>query len=116
MLLTFDLHEDLVDEEGIAVAPVFSFQASGEEGSEFDTPEPDGFPADNDASLSQEIFDISMAQVKAVVQPESIGNDIWRESVAFVSCHGPSLPISASLLGNTVNGILQTSVPDQIRQ
>ena len=40
MLLSTDLHEDLIDEEGIAVALVLSLQSSGIFGTEFDAPEP----------------------------------------------------------------------------
>ena len=29
-----------------------------------------------------------MAEVEAVVQPDSIADDIWRESVALLSIHG----------------------------
>ena len=40
MLLATDLHEDLINEEGIAVALVLSLQSSGIFGTEFDAPEP----------------------------------------------------------------------------
>jgi hypothetical protein len=69
-----------------------------------------------------------MAQVEAIVQPDSIGNDLWRKSMAlvgilvailtnsetslvstfrrevmaFVSVHRPILSISGSLLANTI--------------
>ena len=42
-----------------------------------------------------------MAEVESVVEPDGIGNDIWRESVAFIDAHGTSLSIWATLLGNT---------------
>jgi hypothetical protein len=35
-------------------------------------------------------------QVKAVVEPDSVTDDIWRESVTLVSIHSPILAIMAS--------------------
>jgi len=32
-----------------------------------------------------------VAQVESVIQPDSVGNDIWRKSVAFVCIHGSIL-------------------------
>jgi hypothetical protein len=43
-----------------------------------------------DASFSQQVFDIAMAQA------------IRWESVAFINSHQPILPISASELGDTI--------------
>ncbi len=59
-------------------------QSSGVNGSEFDAPEADRFAADGDTSLSQQIFNMAVTQIEAIVQPDSIGNYIWRESVAFI--------------------------------
>ncbi|MFT5483042.1 MAG: hypothetical protein ACI9GW_001697 [Halieaceae bacterium] len=42
----------------------------------------------------EQIFDISMAEIESVVKPGGIGNDIWRESVAFVCVHLSILSIS----------------------
>ena len=53
MLLAVDLHEYFVDEEGIAVAAVFSLQSSSIQSAEFDAPETDRFSADSDASFSE---------------------------------------------------------------
>jgi len=44
-------------------------------------PESNSFAADRDAQLSKEAFDFAVAQVKSVVEPDSIRNDIWRESM-----------------------------------
>jgi hypothetical protein len=51
MLLAVDLDDDLIDEEGVAVATVLSLQAPSIFGTEFETPQPDGFIADSDASF-----------------------------------------------------------------
>ena len=40
-----------------------------------------------DAAFRQEILNIAVAEIKSVVQPDSVGDDIRRKSVAFVSIH-----------------------------
>ena len=95
MLLTIDVDEDFVDEEGNAIASVLSLQSTAINGPELDTPKANPFPSDGDASFSQEILYISMTEIESVVEPDGIRNDIWRESVALISIHGPNLAISA---------------------
>jgi hypothetical protein len=102
VLLTFDLHEDFIDEECITITTVLSFKSPGVHSPELDTPQANRFAADGDASLSQQIFNISMAEIKSIVEPDGITNDIGRESVAFVCIHLPILSILESLLGNTL--------------
>jgi len=48
----------------------------------------------SDASLSQEVFDVSVTEIESIVEPDSVTDDIRRESVAFRCIHPPSLPIS----------------------
>ena len=91
MLFAIDPDKDFINVEGIAEASVLSLQSSGINSSKFDTPETDRFATDGDTSLSEKIFDISMAQVEAIVEPDGVGDDIWRESVALVGIHGPIL-------------------------
>ena len=38
----------------------------------------------------------SMAEIEAVVEPDSVRNDIWWESAAFIDIHWRILPISAT--------------------
>ena len=57
MLLAADLHKDLINVEGVAVASMLSLQTPGIFGAELDTPEADGFTADCDAAFGQQIFD-----------------------------------------------------------
>jgi hypothetical protein len=73
-----------------------TLQTAGISGAEFDTPEPDSFVADCDTALGKEIFDIAVTEVEAIVEPDSVGDDIRRESMTFVSIHRPILSISAS--------------------
>jgi hypothetical protein len=65
-------------------------------GSKLDTPEEDGLVADGASSLSWNIFDISMAEIESILQPDNLIDSIWRESVAFLGIHGSILAISAS--------------------
>jgi len=59
MLLAVDSDEDFIDVESIAIASVLSLQSPGVKRAELDTPEADRFATDGDASLGEEIFDIS---------------------------------------------------------
>ena len=94
MLFAIDLHKDFIDEKGIAVASVFSLQPSSIYSTEFDTPKSNCFAADSDTSLREQILDIPVTEVETEVEPDGIRNDIWRESVAFISIHPPIIPIS----------------------
>ena len=96
MLLAIDLYEDFIDVEGVAVAPVLSLQAAGINSAKLDTPEAYCFATDIDASFGEQIFDITVAQIEAIVEPNGIRNDIWRESVAFICIHETILAISGS--------------------
>ena len=75
---------------------MLSPQSSSIESTKFDTPEPDGLPTDSDASLGQQIFDMSVVQIESIVKPDCIANDIGWESVALVYVHGSILAIWAS--------------------
>ena len=101
MLLAIDLHKDFIDIKGIAIASMLSLQSFGVEGTELDAPKTDRFAADSNASLRQKIFDIPMAEIKAIVEPDGVRNDIWRESMTLVCVHEPILPIFGGLLGRT---------------
>ena len=101
MLLAVDFDEYFIDVEGIAIASVFSLQAAGINGAELDTPEADCFSGHSDPPLSQEILDITVAEIEAIVQPGGVANYVWRESVTFVCIHPPILSISVSLLVST---------------
>ena len=54
-------------------------------------PEANRFATDSDASLGEQVFDISVTQVEAIVEPDGVRNDIGRESMAFVCIHWPIL-------------------------
>ena len=62
----------------------------------FDTPQSDGLMADGDASLSQKVFNITMAEIESVVEPKCVADDLRWEPMALVSIHAPILSISGS--------------------
>ncbi len=74
---------------------MLALQSAGINHSEFYAPETDCFTADGDASLGQEIFDVSVAEIESRVEPDSVGDDVWRESMPFVGIHLAILSISA---------------------
>jgi len=55
--------------------------------SELDTPQPDRFVTESNTSLGQQIFDISVAQVEAVVEPHRVTDNLRWKSVSFVCIH-----------------------------
>jgi hypothetical protein len=50
-------------------------------------PQADRFTADSYAAFSQEILDIAVTQIEAIVEPDCVADDIRRESLAFVGIH-----------------------------
>jgi hypothetical protein len=94
-LLVRHTGEDFINVERIAVASVFPLQPSGVYSSEFDTPKSDCFSTDGDASFGEEVFDISMTEVEPEIEPDSIADDIRRESMASICIHRPILAVTA---------------------
>jgi hypothetical protein len=72
------------------------FQTLGEAGTVLDIPQANRFSADSDTPFSEEIFDIPVAEVEAIVQPNCIADDIGWEPVSFVCIHPPILSKSAT--------------------
>ena len=87
MLFAVYLYEDLIDVEGVTVATMFTLQSSGVKRSELDAPQADRFSGERDTSFSQDIFDVPVAEVEAIVEQDSIGNNIWREAVTFIGIY-----------------------------
>jgi hypothetical protein len=107
-LLAIDLHQDLIDEQGIAETPMLSFQATCINGTEFDAPETDRFSANSDASLSEQIFNEwsgipAVTQIEAIVEPDCVqlmmsGGNRCRLYVFMQRFH------QYRLVGNTLTG------------
>ncbi|MFT4730401.1 MAG: hypothetical protein ACI9UN_004927 [Granulosicoccus sp.] len=103
MLLAVDLDEDFIDVEGVTVTSMLSLQATCKNGSEFDTPETDCFAADSDSSFGEEVFNIAMAQVETIVEPDSVRNYVKRESVSFICIH-PLIPLRTGIMAGVHRG------------
>jgi hypothetical protein len=59
-------------------------------------PESDPFRSDVYTSLSQEVFNVTVAEIETEVRPNGIEDDVRREAVAFRSIHPPILSTSVS--------------------
>ena len=82
-LLASDPNEEFIHKEGVAVSAVPK-RSMRVPWSERGAPEADGFVGDEDASLSQQVFDIPMTEIKAVMEPDGLLNDLRGKSVPFV--------------------------------
>ena len=88
-----------------------SLEPAGVQGTEFDAPQADRLPGNDDPALGQQIFNIPVAQIESVVEPDCVGDDVGWESVAFVGIHSPILPICPGELVSTpesTNYVLST--------
>jgi hypothetical protein len=95
MLFTVALHEDFVNVEDVSVALMPPLQSPCIFGSELDTSEANGFIADSDFPFSKETLDIPTTENEAIVEPDSVANDVGREAMAFIGIHPPILAICA---------------------
>ena len=58
------------------------------------TPLPDGHIGNRNSTLGQDVLDISEAQTEAMVEPDCVADDFWRESVSVVQRFSIFHPIS----------------------
>ena len=58
---------------------------------ELDIPEANRFAADSDTAFSEQIFNISMAEVESIVKRDGVADDVGREPVSFVCIHAGNL-------------------------
>jgi hypothetical protein len=87
--------EESGDVEGIAMLSVPPLKPTGVFGSELDSPQSNRLVADCYTAFSQQIFDISMAEVEPIVQPYSVTDYIGGKPMTFICIHAPILSISA---------------------
>jgi hypothetical protein len=76
--------ETLVEMPLVAGASASSTQPCGEGGAELGAPLTDGFVADDDATLGQQILHVAEAGMEAEVQPDGVSDDLGREAVASI--------------------------------
>ena len=70
VLFAVYFYENFIDIEGVAVASVLSFQSACIDSTEFDAPQADCFAGYSDATFSEQIFNIPMAKIEAIVEPD----------------------------------------------
>ena len=95
MLLAVDLDEYFIDVKGVAETSVPSLKAAGINRTELNATETDRFAADGDTAFREKIFDIAVAEVESMLEPDGIGNNVRWESMAFIGIHPLILPRSA---------------------
>jgi len=54
-------------------------------------PEPDCFSGYSDAPFGEQVFDITVAEVDAIAEPDGVRDDVGRISMALVRIHAPIL-------------------------
>lgn len=67
MLFSADLHKDFGDVECVAITTMFALQPSSVYSPTFYTPKANCLATDGDTSLSDQILDVAMTEVKAEV-------------------------------------------------
>ena len=95
MLLAVDFDEYFINVKGGSTGPNSNALLNGSNPFPFYTPEADRLSGNSDASLGQQVFDIAVTQIEAIVEPDGVGDDVRWKSVPLVSIHGPSVSISA---------------------
>ena len=73
---------------------MFALQSIVVQGPKLDAPQTDGFVTDGYSAFSKKTFNITMAQIESIVEPDCVADDIVREPVTFVGIHGPILASS----------------------
>ena len=94
--------EGFINVESIAISSVLALQSACMNGAELDAPETDRLPRDDDSSLNEQFFNIAVPEDEATVEPDSVGDDIWRESVTF---------LTSSYSDSTSHGLLTWQYP-----
>ena len=79
-----DLDEDLIDVPLVPRLWTVPANAPGIGMAELETPIPDRFIADKDATLGQDGFHIAVTQRKAKIEPDTMPNDFNRKTMTFV--------------------------------
>ncbi len=98
-LLSLDLHEHFVQIPEVAETTGFLLKPTSVLAAKLPAPLADRFVGDDDASLSQQIFDIPETEAEPMVEPNGIADDQRRESVTTIArcrlINEKTLPCSA---------------------
>src|SRR4029079_18395968 len=97
LLFTVDSNEDFVQVPNIAEAALTPLQLSGIVRTELLTPNSNRFIRDDDSAFGEKILHIPEAQTEAMVNPDSIADDFWRETMTVIArpavFHGTSISV-----------------------
>jgi hypothetical protein len=104
-LLAVYFHKDFVDVERVTVASMLSSQATGVNGYELDTPEANRLPSDNDAAFSEQVLDIAVTEIEAIVEPACT-----RPDVATVDARAPGKPAPGTAHARPEDLVKRTAV------
>ena len=84
MLLTIDLHEYFIDEKCIAETLMTTLQPLRILWAKLVTPQTNRFIIYDITTYSQQIFDIPVAQIEPIIEPDGVLNDFGWKSMTFV--------------------------------
>ena len=97
MPLPIDLEKDFIELPCVAGARPASAELGGILLAELPTPLPHGLVGHHHAACSQQLFEVTKAEVEAEVQPNCVDDDFLREAKALVEhrhggvVHNPSI-------------------------
>jgi hypothetical protein len=74
--LVVDLHKDFVDVECVAIASMLSLQSACIYSTELIAPQADLFAANGDASFGKQVFNISVAEIELLVEPNGVADNV----------------------------------------
>ena len=98
---TLYFYEDLVQVPRVTKATLPTLQSPSVFRPELDAQKWDRFVTDRDASLSEQLFDVSNAHAESVVEPDGVADDSRWKSIAVVAwrigLHWPILSVTSSI-------------------
>src|SRR5215831_153423 len=98
--LAIDFQEKLIEMPSIPEATLQSLQFPGVVRTKLLTPVPNRFVGNNDASLCQQIFDVTETQAETMIKPHGMADDFRRKPIAVIArttgFHAVSLAVHGS--------------------
>ena len=89
-LLSLNLHEDFIDEPSIAQPALLSSDRPGILRPKLQAPVSNCLVRDGNATLGEEIFDITEAERKPMIEPHSVADDFrWKAAASIAGSHVP---------------------------
>ena len=101
LLAAVECDEQLIEMPRISEAPASLPKSSSIRTAERSTPPSDRLIGDRDASLGQEVLNIPKTEAEAKVEPDSVRDDVGRESIAVVAGRRTDHPATLLLSTST---------------